>query len=264
LKALPHKLALYRAAVQHPPAEISFLHRAYRHYRERDPLLLKEDFAGTAAVAAAWVGVDEDHQALAVDSHAPTLRWAQRAAMREIGQRVTDLHFLHADVMTVVSPKVDVVLALNFSTFIYHDRASLRDYFRHARRSLRPGGMLVIDAYGGPGAMRVGEQRRPAMTEAGAQFEYRWEQRGYDAVTARVDCRIHFAVDSRVIRGAFRYDWRLWTLPELTELMREAGFRSAEVWCDRYSVKKGTSDGKYRPLDYLIEREDWVAYVIGS
>ena len=78
MPSIPHKLALYRAAVQHPPAEVAFLQRAYRHYRRRDPLLLREDFAGTAAVASAWVMEDGEHQAMAVESHTPTVRWAMR------------------------------------------------------------------------------------------------------------------------------------------------------------------------------------------
>jgi hypothetical protein len=99
-------------------------------------------------------------------------------------------------------------------------------------------------------------------------FEYQWEQRDYDAVTGRIDCRIHFVVGGdggvhRTRRNAFRYDWRLWTLPELIELMREAGFVRAEAWCDRYDARTGQSDGMYRPIARMGAREDWVAYVVG-
>lgn len=268
MKTLPNKLALYRAAVQHPQAEVAFLHRAYFHYRQATPLLLKEDFAGTAAVASAWVALDGDHQAMAVEQHGPTVRWAMRQAKRDLGERAADLHLVHDDVLAVTAPKVDIVVALNFSAFICHDRASLLRYFDHARRSLRtsgPGGLLVIDAYGGPGAMRPGEQRRPARTDAGEPFEYRWEQRRFNPVTARVENHIHFALPRRrVMKSAFRYDWRLWTPPEIIELMHEAGFEIAELWCDRFDTRKKQSDGVYRPLKEMDAREDWVAYVIGA
>ncbi len=309
---LPHKLELYQHAVQHPAAEVGFLLRAYHHYRRDFPTTLKEDFAGGAAVAATFVALDENHRALAVDAHGPTLRWAQTRARRELGDRAIDLHLLCADVLAVATPKVDVIAALNFSTFIYHGRASLRRYFQHARRSLATGGVVVIDAYGGPGAMAPGVQKRhvkPAtanrvaegaahavsgdrratnanappnsrrrerrtsltlcaaptrLRDAVPAFDYLWEQRDYDAVTARVDCRIHFAFrDGRLLESAFRYDWRLWTLPELVELMREAGFAKAEVWCDEYDADTGQSDGQYRPLKSMPPREDWVAYVVG-
>ena len=73
-----HKLDLYRSAVQHPLAEVDFLQRVYRHHNGCWPTRLREDFAGTCAVAIAWVAMDENHRALAVERHGPTARWAQR------------------------------------------------------------------------------------------------------------------------------------------------------------------------------------------
>lgn len=277
--ARPHRLALYRAAVQHPDAEVRFLLRAFEHYFPDAPVggRLREDFAGTAAVAAAWVQLDDNHRALAVDNHGPTVRWAQRQATRELGERMQDLHIIQADVLDLAAPKVDIVAALNFSTFIYHDREALRQYFRHARRCLRKPGLLVIDAFGGPGAMRIGTQRRNATldappgsttpTAADAPFIYEWEQRSHDPVTARIDCRIHFEWPvgrrRKRIENAFVYNWRLWTLPELRELMLEAGFAACDVWCDRIT-KSGRTDGIYRPTASIPAREDWIAYVVGA
>ncbi len=271
----PHKLSLYRRAVQHPPAEADFLHRAYRHYCKSVPLLLREDFAGTCAVAAAWVAMDREHQAMAVESHGPTARRAQRTAERELGEAAGDLHIVEADVLKVDGPKVDITCALNFSTFIYHDRASLKRYFQSARRGLKRNGLLILDAYGGPGAMRVGTQTRRVPGETAASpdrpadaplpgFTYHWEQRSFDPITHRTECRIHFTLeDGTHLRSAFIYRWRLWTPPELTELMLEAGFKKAEVWCDTYDPASATSDGSYRPTPRMPARDDWVAYVIG-
>lgn len=263
-QSLPHKLALYRAAVQHPPAEVAFLERAYRHYHRRDPLLLKEDFAGSAAISMVWVASSDEHQAIAIDSHAPTVRWASKQTALWLGDRADDLHLVHADVMSLTSPKVDVVAALNFSALIYHDRAALLAYFRNARKSLAPAGIFVIDIYGGPGALRPQSQHRQARTEDGLLFDYCWEQRKVNAVTGRVENHIHFTFDDgRAMRSAFRYDWRLWSLPELLEIMHAAGFAKAQVWCDKFDAKTGQSDGTYRPTSHIEPREDWVAYVIG-
>jgi len=263
----PHKLALYRRAVQHPQAEAAFLHRAYRHYHPQDPpLLLREDFAGTCAVAASWVDMDQEHQAMAIESHGPTTRWAQRTADRDIPERTSDLHVVEADVLDIDGPKVDITCALNFSTFIYHDRASLKRYFQSARRGLRRNGLLVIDVYGGPGAMKTGTQSRqvPASGQAPG-FTYLWEQRSFDPVTYKTQCRIHFELaDGQRVDSAFTYHWRLWTLPELTELMIEAGFRTSRVWCDRFDQEAGASDGVYRPTLRMPARDDWVAYVVAE
>ena len=177
----PHKLDLYRLAVQHPMAEASFLERVYAHYRKGGAATrLREDFAGTAAVASAWVALGSEHRALAVDRHGPTVRWRRSVGRRaELGERARDIHIIQADVMRVRWPRVDVVAALNVSAVIYHDRESLRGYFIHARRSLLPGGVLVIDAYGGPGVSRIGVQKRvdPLPQEGIRPFVYQWEQR---------------------------------------------------------------------------------------
>ncbi len=263
----PHKLALYRRAVQHPMAEAAFLHRAYCHYvKDATPLLLREDFAGTCAVASAWVMMDDEHQAMAVESHGPTARWAQRNTDRELGDRSADLHIVQADVLDVDGPKVDITCALNFSTFIYHDRASLKQYFKAARRGLRRDGLLVIDAYGGPGAMKPGTQtRKVSVSRQEPGFTYLWEQRSFDPITHRTECRIHFELAAgRRIDSAFIYRWRLWTMPELLELMLEAGFKGAGIWCDRIDEASGSSDGVYHPTAKMPAREDWVAYVIGQ
>ena len=263
----PHKLDLYRFAVQHPEAEVDFLRRCFVHYRGTLPTRFKEDFAGTAAVAAHWVSLDDDMRAVAVDSNRTTLRHARRVADGTLGHRVQDLHLQCADVLEVTSPRVHVVAALNFSSFVYHDRASLLRYFRSARKSLLPDGLLILDAYDGPGALRTGEQKcivRPPADVGLQHFTYHWDQRAYDAVSSRVDCRIHFTLsDGERIENAFRYDWRLWSLTELLDLMHQGGFARAEVWCDLPRTTHGRGGWSYRPVRKLPAREDWVAYVAG-
>lgn len=265
----PHKLLLYRHAVQHPPAEVAFIHRAYAHYRRgAEPTRLREDFAGTCAVAAEWVVQDDNRRALAVEAHGPTARWAQRRVIEPLGGRAEDLLLFNKDVLDVAGPKVDVVAALNFSILIYHDRAALLRYFRHARRSLRADGLFVVDIFGGPGAMRVGKQSRritPPRDSGLRPYRYTWEQLAFDAVTNRIDCRIHFDYPGCAgYAGAMCYDWRLWTLPELTGLLREAGFDWAEVWLDRDRPEHGGRDGRYHPVRRMPAREDWVAYVLAG
>lgn len=273
----PHRLELYGHAVQQPGATVALLDRIHRHPdpKGEPPLLLREDFAGTCAVAAAWCESHPQRQAMAVERHGPTLRWAAKRH-----GHLEDLHLVEADVMDLDRPRVDVVAALNFSTFGYHDPAALLAYLQHARRGLRPGGVLVLDAYGGPGAMAVGTQSRPA-----DGFTYHWEQRSFDPLTHRTDCRIHFELPtpapgtpekrgksrgggsasrktsggSRWIKSAFRYDWRLWTLPELTGWLEKAGFVDVEVWAE---AKTRGGAGNIRPVKKL-PAEDWVTHLVG-
>lgn len=314
-----HRLELYRQSVQHVQAEADFLIRCHRQASSRSggPTLLREDFCGTAALATHWVSLDENHRALAIDRHGPTLRWAQKQAKGELGDRSQDCILLQGDVMSLSppqTPKVDLVVALNFSCFIYHDLPALIAYFRQARRSLRPGGRLVIDAFGGPGAMTPGIQRRsfafgdPASDPPTQELTYQWHQKAFDPVTHRIDCAIHYegtSPDGSLWRleNAFVYRWRLWTLPELTFAMKQAGFAATEIWLPppphpltspspkkvllrhpvthaRPSESLGSSsspgapasdvsdptawqDDRYRPVRRSDARYDWVAYVAG-
>ena len=265
-------LSLYLHAVQHPQAEVGFLLKAYLHHRDQPPAKLKEDFAGTSAVACAWVDFADHFQAIAVEHDRATVQWARTYATQVLpADRLTGLSIVQSDVLLVEEPRVDIVAALNFSCFIYHSRERLRAYFAAARASLRPGGMLVLDAFGGPGAMRPGLQARAVRIEGGTEgdggaeveLEYQWEQRAFDAVSSRIDCRIHFAQNGRrVMEDAFVYDWRLWSLPELRELLLESGFADVAIWCDAVNPATGQSDSDYQPIESMPAREDWVAYLV--
>jgi hypothetical protein len=255
--APPHPLDLYRLAVQHPLAEVAFIERAWAHYRgdADEPRLLREDFAGTAEVAAAWAQSDDERQAMAIELDPVTATWAMDRLCE-----VEDLHMVISDVMDMYEPKVDVTVALNFSVLIYHSAEDLRNYLRHAKTGLNQRGLLILDVFGGSGARQVRRQsRRVEPNEGGFEpFEYIWEQRAYDPATGRIDCRIHFKLDEgRELRHKFVYDWRLWRPAKITELALEAGFTSAELWCndpDRPGHLTVTAD---EPAV-----EDWVGYLV--
>lgn len=270
---LDQRLRLYRAAVQHPLFEVAFAERVYKHHN-RDvsdvdtsggPLLLREDFSGTGTVAAMWVLSHPERQAVAVDRHGPTMKWASRQASQLLSDRANDWHGVTSDVLDFQGPRVDVVISTNFGVLYHHTRDALVRYLKHVRRCLRPGGVMVFDFFGGPGAMRPMVQRREHVTAGDVDdptlepFGYEWEQRRYDPATGRIECRIHFEVNhgSR-LDDAFVYDWRLWQPQELVEAMTDAGFRDVVLWHDA----KG--DRKLKVVRQMKPVEDFVAYVSGT
>jgi len=179
---------------------------------------------------------------------------------------------VEADVRTVGPPhvpKVDVVAALNFSALVLHERRDVLEYFRRVRGGLRAGGVFVMNVFGGSVRMRPWVRRRAIRRKAlyaieppPPAFEYVWEQLSYDPVTALLDCRLHFVVREhgrrRLLRNAFRYECRLWGIPELRDLLREAGFRKTEVWQHRNRGRGGVFEPRAR-----LEGTDWIAYVVG-
>lgn len=252
----PHPLDLYRLAVQHPLAEVAFIEHAWAHHHgeESTPLLLREDFAGTCAVASAWCASDPDRQAMAIELDEPTAQWAD--------QRFDDpdLHIVVADVMAVDGPAVDVTLALNFSVLIYHTRHDLVAYLQNALRGLNLGGLLIMDLFGGEANQTPRESRRRIEPDEGGfkPFGYIWQQDGVEPASGKITCRIHFELDDAThLANAFIYDWRLWAADVLIGAAKEAGFADAALW---WAAPGGGE--RYQPVRQAPEVDDWVGYVV--
>ena len=173
--------------------------------------------------------------------------------------------------LDVTEPEVDVVAAENFSYSVFKTRPQLLEYFRRVRRSLRSTGIFFLDAYGGTGAICADrERRRIAASEAfdGTRipaFGYVWEQASFNPIDHHTVCHIHFKLPGgKTIKRAFTYDWRLWTLPELSELLLEAGFARADVYLEGWDDEADDTDGVFRVRKRFENQVGWVAYVVGT
>ena len=154
---------------------------------------------------------------------------------------------------------VDVTVGFNFSYFIFKERADLLTYFRRAHESLRPHGLFVVDLYGGADSQRTLTESRDHDA-----FDYVWDQDLFDPINNRAVNYIHFEFkDGSKLRKAFTYEWRLWTLPEITELLAEAGFSKSTVYWEG-SDSKGEGTGVFRPRAHVGQEAAWVAYVIAE
>lgn len=275
----PHPLELYRWAVQDPLTQVRVLDRIYRlRHPGQVPTQLREDFAGNCADSVAWIALGPHHHALAVDLDAAALAWGAARAQRLLGaETAARLETHKQDVRDVSPPQVapaHVLSALNFSLFYFHTRERLREYLAHARRCLDPlRGVFVGNAFGGASSLGLHSEVQTISDRTGhpgestpAAFEYEWTQCGYDALSARAECRIHFSglPDDGAIRDAFIYDWRLWTLPELVEVAHEAGFTRVEVWRHTYDASLGAAGVFLGPVSSIEGLDTWVAYLIAS
>ena len=75
-------------------------------------------------------------------------------------------------------------------------------------------------------------------------------------------CHIHFAFpDGSRLKKAFTYDWRLWTLPEIRELLDEAGFSRITVYWEGIDKKTGEGNGKYKPATVGEADPGWIVFI---
>lgn len=258
-RADPYRL--YQASVQDPLAEVAFIKSTFVALRGRAPGYLREDFCGTAAVTAAWVLDDAQGRAVGIDCDPRPLHWARQHQLAGCSpQQSSRLKLLQRDVQTLILEPVDTAIALNFSYWCFHARTQMRDYFAHVLKGLVADGVFFLDAFGGYDAFRELSEERP-IADQDLSFTYVWQQERYNPVDSRLDCHIHFAFEdgSRLDR-AFSYQWRLWTLVEIQELLLEAGFSKVIVYGQGWD-ENDEADGVFVPVRAMDADAGWICYL---
>lgn len=255
------RYALYQRAVQDPVWEMEFLEQIFRERRGREPRVLREDFCGTALAACEWVRRGPLREAVGVDLDGEVLAWSREHNVAKLAPSAARrLTLIQADVLTAETVPADILLAFNFSYWIFKQRATLRRYFGRVRAHLAPDGLFILDAYGGYDAFREMRERQDF-----GRFTYIWDQAVYEPVSGHATCHIHFAFpDGSRLNHAFSYHWRLWTLPELREILAEAGFQKVQVYLEGTDPKTGDGNGVFTPADSGDADPAWVAYLVAE
>lgn len=251
---------LYEKAVQNVEHEVEFLQETFQAIRGRKAYRLREDFCGTASASCQWVRQGSEYQAIGVDIDPSVLEWGRKNRVGKLP--VADqarVQLLESDVMTVETPAVDLLVAFNFSYFIFDTRDRLREYFRRAHAALADDGVFFIDLFGGPEAQ---EETKEKTKHKG--FTYIWHQAEFHPVTNYIRCHIHFKFrDGSRIKKAFTYEWRLWSAPELREILLEAGFKAATVYWEGED-EDGEGNGVFTPDEKGEADLAWIAYIVAE
>jgi len=248
---------LYEESVQNASHEVKFIDRVFKKEFGRKPTFIREDFCGTALLCSEWVKRRRGNTALGVDYDGPTLDWGRANNIAPLGKRADDVTLIRDDVRNITAPRADVLAATNFSWWGFKDRPSLAAYFRNCYASLEDEGLLLLDCYGGPEAQVAQEEEREL-----DGFEYIWDQDSYNPITGETRCHIHFDFpDGSRLKNAFSYDWRMWTLAEASDLLRECGFGKVLVYWEG-TDKDGEPSGVFRPSLKGDRAPAWVAYLV--
>jgi hypothetical protein len=255
------RYALYQRAVQSPDVDAAFLDHVYRETRGRAPRVLREDFCGTFAVCCEWAKLGAEREAWGVDLDPEPLAWGRAHNLAQLDpSEQARVRLEQGDVRTVETPAADVIAAENFSYFTFKTRDALRGYLKRTLRGLDHHGLLVLDLFGGYESY---EDDREEITEHDG-FDYVWDQAKFDPITHDATFHIHFRFpDKSRLQEAFTYQWRMWSIPEIRELVLEAGYARADVYWEGTDSDTGEGTGVYEKAEHGDADPSWNAYVIG-
>jgi SAM-dependent methyltransferase len=254
------KYAIYRRAVQSPENDVEFLRDTYKELKGRLPQTLREDFCGTFSICCEWLKLGPKYRAHGVDLDYDPIHYGLSHYVPQLSRSQRERLEVHQEnVLSPDLPHVDLICAMNFSYYIFKEREALKAYFKNCYKTLKEGGILVTDCFGGSLCQEANEEKTKLRG-----FTYYWDQESFDPVTNHAVFHIHFKLDGKKkVENVFSYDWRMWTIPEIRELMLECGFRNTHVYWEG-TTKSGGGNGEFRRVDKGEECQAWIAYVVAE
>jgi hypothetical protein len=261
------KYALYEESVQTPPEHAVMFRTIYADTRngkdERTPKVLREDFCGTFQIACEWVRLDSKHSSIGIDLDQEPLQYGRKHHLSKLkpNEKIR-VKLLNQNVMKVTRPKADIIAACNFSFYIFKERKTLIDYFKSVYKSLNDGGVFILEMAGGPGMIEKLKEQKTYNEKRTGKFTYIWDQKFYNPITHEAKYSIHFKFpNGKIMKDAFTYDWRIWTLAEVREAMSEAGFTESHIYWEK--IRKGKDTGEYVKAMQGGNFYSWIAYAVG-
>ncbi|WP_456380176.1 class I SAM-dependent methyltransferase [Thiolapillus sp.] len=254
---------LYELSVQCSESEIDFVSDTYKSLRNKPARLLREDFCGTANVCCEWVKRHKDNRAIGIDLDKSVLKWGKKNNLAKL--RTSErkrISLVNGNVLAVDTEQPDIISAMNFSYWLFKDRNTLKSYFQRAHHALQDDGIFFLDIYGGYDSFCEVEEEREVETSIG-DITYIWEQTSFNPINHDLTCCIHFAfADGSRLDQAFVYHWRLWTLPEIQDLLHEVGFKTTVYW--QGWDEDGEPDGEFYAATEADADAGWIAYIVAE
>lgn len=254
------KYYYYRNSVQSPDNDVMFFRDTFKKLRGRKPRTMREDFCGTFAISCEWVKLNPQFEAIGVDLDPEPIAYGKKNYLPLLKpEQQKRVKVYEKDVLSKGMPSADIVIATNFSYFIFKQRQQLVKYFSNVHRSLNENGLFIIDVFGGPHCMEPNEEE----TEH-EKWSYFWDQDLYDPVNNHAMFYIHFKRKGEKKREkVFTYDWRMWSIPELRDILQDAGFNHVHVYWEG-SDKDGEGNGIFEKVNEGEECDAWVAYLVAE
>lgn len=253
------KYELYRKAVQSAENDVVFIRDTFRKLKGRDPFVFREDFCGTFALSTEWVKLNEEHESIGVDLDPEPMEYGKLHYLTTLDAPQQDrMTLINGNVLDPKLPKADIVCAMNFSYFCFKTREMMKQYFANVYRTLEKDGMFMVDLFGGSQCYDAIEDE---IVHDG--FTYYWDQTGFDPISNEAVFHIHFKIKGKKVENVFTYDWRMWSIPEIRDIMNEVGFKKTHVYWEG-TAADGSGNGEFTPAKVGEACQSWIAYVIAE
>lgn len=260
MKELPfNKYELYSQAVQSAEGDVKFYRKIYREIRKgKNATILREDFCAAGAISCEWVKLDKKNKSCGLDLDQEPMNYGRAHYISKLNKdQQSRIALIKKDVLTKGLPTADISVAVNFSYFLFKKREILKKYFKNVYDSLNKDGLFVLDIFGGTQCTDAIEDKTKHKN-----FTYYWDQKNFDPVTNEAYFEIHFGFKGKKYENVFNYDWRMWSIPEIKEIMLEVGFQDTKVYWEGTS-KKGEGNGVFLPVKKGEACLSWIAYIAG-
>ena len=255
------KYYLYQQAVQSAEVDALFLYETYQQERGYDPQHLREDFCGTCLLSVEWVKLNPNNTVESYDNDPEPLEWGRLNNIETLGKDRDRCEQHEADARTPSNHAPDVRCAQNFSYWVFQTRTEMLDYFSGVYTDLADDGIFVIDLHGGPDSI-LEEQEETNINDG--EFTYVWDQHSYDPISNSAKLSIHFRFpDGSEMTNAFTYEWRVWGLAELRDILHEAGFSEVDCYWEGTDEDGERGNGIFTKEIQGEACPAYVAYLVG-
>ncbi|HEY8272245.1 MAG TPA: class I SAM-dependent methyltransferase [Pseudobdellovibrionaceae bacterium] len=253
------KYDLYRRAVQSAESDVEFLRDTYKELKGKNARTFREDFCGTFALSTEWIKLNPKNQSIGIDLDPEPMAYGKTQYLSKLRpEQQKRMQLLEGNVLHPDLPEADIVAAMNFSYFCFKSREVMKLYFTSVYKSLGKDSIFLVDCFGGSQCHAPIED---TINHDG--FKYHWDQSSFDPVTNEAVFYIHFRIGGKKIEKVFTYDWRMWSIPELREIMAEVGFKKTHVYWEG-TAKDGSGNGVFSRTEQGEACDSWIAYIVAE
>ncbi len=254
------KYYYYNKSVQSADVDVKFFRDSYEELKGEMPKTFREDFCGTFKLSCEWVKLNPHFESYGVDLDPEPIAYGKEHYLPELLKDQQDrIKITEGNVLDAGLPRTDIIAACNFSYFIFKERETLKKYFANNLKALNDDGIFILDIFGGSDCYEPNEEE----TEHDG-FSYFWDQDSWDPVTNYATFYIHFKPKGqKKVKKAFVYDWRLYSIPEIKEMLLEVGFKNVHVYWEG-TDEDGDGDGEFTKVTEGEDCESWVAYIVAE